>query len=227
MRITHPVGPHVAEGLAAGEEKGEPHRPRAQGHFHSSRKRWHSEDLDLERVSRAQRRWNIESCLRERKTSTTCGDSGHVATADAAGDDQTLSDRDQTTSDQDQTKSDRDQTGSDSDRNSSAADQHASDLDLAAGGDPAVHEQSRLARAHAARCASRCRCCATSRRRTGSTRLRSVTLPGPRAIDGRTSRTTCGRTSFLHQSSFANPSHEAARDAARTPAHLPDLPAAT
>jgi diguanylate cyclase (GGDEF)-like protein len=81
----------------------------------------------------------------------TCGGSGLIPVADPGSvDQQTLSDFDQTMSDQDQTWSDQDQTGSDRDRDSSAEDQFAADQDFAAGGDPAIHERTRLARALAA-----------------------------------------------------------------------------
>jgi diguanylate cyclase (GGDEF)-like protein len=65
--------------------------------------------------------------------------------------DQTWSDRDQTASDQDQTWSDHDQTGSDADQRSADEDQHASDADFAAGGDPAAHHRSALARERSSR----------------------------------------------------------------------------
>jgi diguanylate cyclase (GGDEF)-like protein len=77
----------------------------------------------------------------------TCGGSGVVTGDDPARlDEQTLADRDQTAGDQDQTWSDQDQTASDRDTDSSTEDQKASDRDFAAGGDPTVHERTRLAR---------------------------------------------------------------------------------
>jgi len=68
----------------------------------------------------------------------------------AAIEEETLSDFDQTLSDQDQTWSDQDQTASDRDTDSAAEDQYAADQDFAAGGDPVIHERTRLARALAA-----------------------------------------------------------------------------
>jgi diguanylate cyclase (GGDEF)-like protein len=89
--------------------------------------------------------------LAEVATCPTCGGSGRVAgVVPASGEEQALSDRDQTASDQDQTWSDQDQAASDRDSDSSVADQDASDQVLAAGGDPGVHEQTRVAREHAA-----------------------------------------------------------------------------
>jgi diguanylate cyclase (GGDEF)-like protein len=80
-----------------------------------------------------------------------CGGSG-VVSGDVLAriDEQTLADRDQTASDEDQTWSDQDQTASDRDAGSAGEDQDASDEDFAAGGDPGVHERTRLAREHAA-----------------------------------------------------------------------------
>lgn len=84
-------------------------------------------------------------------TCPTCGGSGIVQGGQPRlSDDGSLSDRDQAASDQDQTLSDHDQAASDQDSERAAEDQAASDQDLEAGGDPAVHEQTRLAREHAA-----------------------------------------------------------------------------
>jgi diguanylate cyclase (GGDEF)-like protein len=69
----------------------------------------------------------------------------------ASDDDQTLADREQSASDTDQTGADQDQAASDSDQESADDDQDASDEDLQAGGDPAVHLTSRLARERASR----------------------------------------------------------------------------
>ncbi len=58
----------------------------------------------------------------------------------------TASERDQTASDRDQTWSDHDQTASDRDQRSARDDQEAAEADFAAGGDPDLHERTRVAR---------------------------------------------------------------------------------